>query len=201
MALPYTGDRVNHPIAHLIHLIKEAPDRHHPWGFIICRITYSDQHEWDNFIAEIKRQILDELRDEREPGGAELEQHLQLTVLEDEQWLNGATMLDASLYFLRWWEDQGGPITDPLADEVPRCNFFIYGNAESVDSVTNPARKEENFFCLVYASRCKENKGAPYNDDCWLRVRVSSFVIMYSVLVNWDSWWLSQRLHPRIIDC
>ncbi|KAL3417156.1 hypothetical protein PVAG01_11156 [Phlyctema vagabunda] len=197
-------------------IISALKNNKHPnWGFVLVRTTYSNQSRWDEFMAEFERLTLEAVRDE--PYSSQLEEKLEWTVLENRWRLDGATMLEASRYFLKWVardpvgeiEAQASLMVHTYLVTYPRHEIFIYACPETIDSILDPARKKDfdrgNFVHLVKAPLCikqadyEKAHNESMTDEAWLRAKADSCLGMYSSLTDPDDWYNYQLRHPQIV--
>jgi hypothetical protein len=171
------------------------------WGFVLVRCTtYASDDRWTLFLLTLKEQ--NDLSDK-------LAQSQRWTTIEDKD-LDNATMANASLTFRKWADGECAYAEyQPVA---PRHQYFIYVNAESIESILNPDRaveKSGNFLVLVNAGRylesCKETEAcwrddinveedirdvmADTEDNTWKLIPATSFQRVYVIfLVDPDPW-------------
>jgi hypothetical protein len=133
---------VLNPADHVMYSLTDrdgTASRHGKWNYIFVRVTYKDDAKWIAFVDKIKAQNV-----VQEP----IQQFQAWTFFEDQEKLDGASMIQATHYF----QENVKSLAVKENLQRTRSSFYIYVNEESLESVVNPIRAKEdtgNFLVLV----------------------------------------------------
>ncbi|WYZ42284.1 hypothetical protein EsH8_V_001179 [Colletotrichum jinshuiense] len=114
---------------------------YHRWGFVVYRCTYDDDDLWNRYLAQLKKNLYDELVEGRR---AELlEQYLDWVVIEDRDNLQNASKADVRKHFNQWVSQHSAEIARyPLAIDLPRFKHCLYVDQKCLDTL-EPFQKSE----------------------------------------------------------
>jgi hypothetical protein len=178
------------------------------WGFVIYRYTYGSQTKWDKFMALVKQESRNTLRDYG-TGDLSVFDKMAWTVIEDAKTLDGANLLETTTRFEKWTAADKKEARG-LLSRTPRHNYFIYVDEESLESVVDEKKagdKKTGYFCkVVFPSSVRNreisllNGGIPADQDpldeqvelldCVKKVRLHDLVFLYTdMLKNIDGWY------------
>lgn len=113
---------------------------HTKWGLVIVRCAYSSKEDWDLFLSISKERARQYLQSQ---SSLDLWDTMDWTVIEDQDSLDNADIVESSEAFVKWRQVHGsaevegcdGPLTDSsIPYEMscfPRYNYYIH-----VDSLT-----------------------------------------------------------------
>lgn len=178
------------------------------WGFVVYRCTYGSQEKWDKFIAVVKQEAHSWL----ERWGTEelaVYDKMELTVIEDAETLDSASILDTTRKFQAYVEEEKRTDKTLQAyDCTPRYHFFVHVDEESLESVVDNEKARERigyFFKVVNTSSVMIREAArltgeiepgygPEDElddslDCEKKFRLKDFVQLYiDLLRSQDTW-------------
>lgn len=157
------------------------------WGFVIFRCTYASQSQWDKIQSHVKQQTLKRLN---RKGHEQLRNNLTWTVIEDASTLDGAEWHAPYDFFTKRVQDEVEGAAN--ADEhrrgveywrqsiwgIPRYEYYIFVDKESLDSVINALGLEA------------ENKNAPKQSSSTLDESDSTYTYTY----NNNTWYQSREV-------
>jgi hypothetical protein len=177
------------------------------WGFVVYRCTYGSQEKWDKFIALAKQEAYNWLKS----CGTEdlaLYDKMELTVIEDAETLDGASILDTTRKFQAYVEEERTEETQGY-ECTPRYHHFVHVDEESLESVVDDEKAREwiGYFCkVVFPSSVMIRETArlageieadqdPLDEqvellDCVKKIPLGSLVPLYvDLLAKPDSWY------------
>lgn len=110
------------------------------WGFVFVRCTYTSDARWKKFLAAVEHKALEQLKSVNEIPYAKdfLQRIWKFTTVEEKDKLANATLSEASVAFQEWVRSDGAPILpEGRGYGIPRWQYYIYVNEESIESVLN----------------------------------------------------------------
>jgi hypothetical protein len=175
------------------------------WGFVVYRCTYGSQEKWDKFIALAKQEAYNWLK--RWGEDLALYDKMELTVIEDAETLDGASILDTTRKFQAYVDAERTEETQGY-ECTPRYHNFVHVDEESLESVVDDEKAKERigYFCkVVYPSSVMIREAArlageiesdqdPLDEqvellDCVKKIPLGSLVPLYDdLLVSQDTW-------------
>lgn len=177
------------------------------WGFVVYRCTYGSQEKWDKFIALAKHEAYNWLK----RWGTEdlaLYDKMELTVIEDAETLDGASILDTTRKFQAYVDGERTEETQGY-ECTPRYHNFVHVDEESLESVVDDekARERIGYFCKVVCPSSViiretarlageiEADQDPLDEqvellDCVKKIPLGSLVPLYvDLLASQDTWY------------
>ncbi|KAF9875099.1 hypothetical protein CkaCkLH20_07365 [Colletotrichum karsti] len=120
--------------------LARKPGELYRWGFYLYRATYDDQHLWERYISFLSGMASSYLARDTTHRRQEIRDKFRLSLVEDPDALDGATMNDVKARFQNWSDslpDEG--IED---EEVPkeqnrdyaRFRYCLFVDAECLES-------------------------------------------------------------------
>lgn len=114
------------------------------WGFVIYRCTYESDDDWARFVENLNARAQDHLEIYE---GLDLLDSLELTVRDDRESFDGATIQKCRDHFVDWVgsaegrnsEQPNTPAVPTGWDGQPRYTFFIHVDKDSLESVVRRA--------------------------------------------------------------
>ncbi|KAF6839065.1 hypothetical protein CPLU01_02079 [Colletotrichum plurivorum] len=112
---------------------------YHKWGYAIYRCAYGDDDLWNNYLAQLKKNTLNDLV---RAGRAEiLEKYLQWNVIEDRDSLDNASKADVRSHFAGWVSEHIAnqpceSVKNPLpAGSITRFRYCLYVDQKCLDTL------------------------------------------------------------------
>ncbi|KAF4809548.1 hypothetical protein CGCTS75_v014752 [Colletotrichum tropicale] len=111
------------------------------WGFYLYRITYDNQPLWERYISSLRQQAVDYIAGDSSSKRDEMQTTFQLSVIEDPESLDGASIQQVLTRFQSWANalpDEGDESQDIPANDgrdYARFNLCLYVDAECLSSL------------------------------------------------------------------
>ncbi|KZL85941.1 hypothetical protein CI238_06164 [Colletotrichum incanum] len=115
---------------------------YHRWGFVVSRGAYGDDELWNRYLAQLKKNVHDELVHARR---AELlEQYLDWVIIEDRDSLDNASKSDVREHFNSWVAKQTADagLQPIFVDMIARFRYCLYIDQKCLDTLERFQRSE-----------------------------------------------------------